>query len=127
MEPVAETVTPFTTVPLVRSRAPLDIGLLLLSIGMPRELNTMQAVVVPRIALLLSRQAVVCVGVGWPGVGPVARVPNPKVAHSGRLKGVPLGWPEVSARRLLPRSESAAQRPARAFPALSQASSRTAL
>src|SRR5258708_35838907 len=120
MEPVAETVTPFTTVPLVRSRAPLDIRLLLLSIGMPRESNTMQAVVVPRLALLLSRQAAACVGVGWPGVGPVARVPNPKVTPCERLKGVPLGWPEVYARQLLPGSESATQHPAPAFPALYQ-------
>src|SRR6266404_8644423 len=109
MEPVAETVTPFTTTPLVRYRASLAIGLLSEAIGMPRELNTMQAVLL--IALPpLSRHGSACAAVVWPSVGPTAIcVPNPKVSPCERFRAAVLNFPVGEQVGGMFRSDSATQ------------------
>ena len=78
MSGVADSVTPYVAIPSVRYSAELPVGLpVLLMIGMPRELNTMQAV--PEIAVPASS---VQAG-AWPMVdcvlgGGVPRSPYPK-------------------------------------------------
>ena len=83
IKPVCITVMPYTTFASVKYSASLGVGELLASTGMPRELNSMQAVFAMALAVAPPATPVLQVGACaitvW-GLGlPAPALPNPKL------------------------------------------------